>query len=446
MTEILIKNACVISCDNNVVIPDGYVLIKDNLIVAIGKSNELTNSPTHKLTIDAGGRIVMPGFINPHMHLYSQFARGMAVPKMRSFLEILESLWWRLDRILKEEDIYLSAVLGTIEAIKSGVTTVIDHHASYGSIKGSLSAIAEALSEIGMRGAFCYEVSDRDGEKRRDQAINENLDFLSEVSEKRVSQNYLFRGMFGLHASFTLSQATIKKVIKANGDYNAPYHIHVAEGIEDLEDAKSRYNTSVVKRLYDEGILTAGTIAAHCIHINDVDIDLLKKSGTFVVHNPVSNMNNAVGRAPYLKLCKAEIPVGIGTDGMSAGISADVKAASVVHKENVSDPQAGWNEVKESALKVNPQIASNLFGQELGVLKKGSPADIIITDYIPYTEISAENYWAHVLFGVINSSVHTTIVNGRILMEDHKLKTIDESAVTKEAVRLSRDIWRRFQK
>lgn len=483
MSDLLIKNACVITCDKDAVITDGYIRIEGNKIVAVGKMVDLIPPSTNDErrlpasasvagatndVIDAGGRIVMPGLVNAHTHLYSQLARGISVPRMRTFGEVLEGLWWKLDNVLDKDCVYVSGVLGLIEAIKAGVTTMIDHHASYGFVKGSLNTLAKAFTETGMRGVLCYEVSDRNGEKQCNEAIEENVGFLGSLrsagggeaispspSPSPQGGEGNLMGMFGLHASFTVSSATIKRVHKANEKFSAPYHIHVAEGPEDVADAKSRYKSSVIQRLYDEGVLCKNTIAAHCIHINDEDIQLLKKSGAFVVHNPVSNMNNAVGRAPYLRLMAAGIPVGIGTDGMSSGIMADVKAASVVHKGTVpvqkgdcplmaGDPQAGWDEVRRSVLEVNPLITSRLFGAELGVIKPGALADVIIVDSVPFTPITSENYWGHILFGVANSRIHTTIVNGQVLMKEFEIKGIDEVSVVKEARTLSEELWKRF--
>ena len=451
---IIIKNACIITCDNNAVIPDGFLEIEDGKIARVGKMSDIgAICAAHgvRREIAAAGRIVMPGFINAHMHLYSQFARGLAVSRMTSFLEVLEGLWWRLDKALVLEDVYYSGLLGLIEAIKAGATTVIDHHASYGCTKGSLLELTKAFNKTGVRGALCYEVSDRHGEKACEEAIAENIDYCSSEGLRHVVQGEtenqsLLRSMFGLHASLTLSPATLKKVCRANEKLNLPYHIHTAEGPEDLKDAKKRYKKTVVGRLHDEGILTKGTIAAHCIHVNDKDTALLKKSGAFVVHNPVSNMNNAVGTAPYLDMCEAGVPVGIGTDGMSAGIFADVGAASVLHKKAAGNPQAGWCEVQKSTLDTNPAIASALFGGEIGKLKPGSEADVIIADYIPCTEVNSDNYWGHILFGVINSRIHTTIAAGRVLMEDYKLAGIDEASIIKEASKLSAAVWNRFKK
>lgn len=425
----IIKNACIVTCDKDRIITNGYLRIENGKIVEIGSNNESTRDRANERAINANGKVVMPGLVNAHMHLYSQFAMGMIVPRMKNFSEILEGLWWRLDKVLTHEDVYFSGLLGLIQSIKNGVTTVIDHHASYGCTKGSLSHLAKAFQKTGVRGALCYEVSDRNGEKECEKAIEENINFASNIKDE------LLRGMFGLHASFTISKGTFKKIREINKN-NLPYHVHCAEGTEDK---------NAVKKLFEAGMLTKGSIAAHCIHVDKKDIELLKRSGVFVVHNPVSNMNNAVGQAPYLELCKKEVPVGIGTDGMSAGIWTDVKTASVVHKNEAKDPQVGWNEVQKSALTTNAQIASSLFGKEIGKLKEGAVADLIIVDHVPFTEITSDNYWAHLLFGVANARVHSTIVNGKVVMENYELIGIDENEIVGDAKKLAKAMWKKFR-
>jgi len=462
MREILIKNACIIQ-DSKKVISGGFLVIEDNVIKSIGPVRSVPREGADKLVIDAQGHVVLPGFINPHMHLYSQFAKGLAVGKMRSFGEILEKLWWRLDAALSEEDIYYSGILGLLEAIKCGVTTVIDHHASYGSIRGSLFILSRAFLRTGVRGCICFEVSDRFGKKARDEAINENAIFIEEsLKQKRLDPAYLLRGMTGLHASMTLSDKTLAHACELMNAYGVAAHVHVAEGPEDVADAKKKYKKSVVRRLFDQGILRRGTIAAHCIHVDDKDMGLLKKSGAFVVHNPMSNMNNAVGVAPYLEMHKKKIPVGIGTDGMSAGIFSDVKAASVMHKLNpqipprppllkggkggfyTGNPQAGFFETMRSTMEINPAIASKIFGCQIGALQKGASADVIISDYAPATPITDDNIWGHILFGVMNSPVRTTICNGRVLMQDHKVLCLDEEMIVQESKKYAKRLWERM--
>jgi len=439
---VLIKNGRII-VNAGKAIDGGFVYLKDGVVAAAGPASRLPRVADARV-IDAGGRVVLPGFVNPHMHLYSQFAKGLAVPKMSSFGEILEKLWWRLDKTLNEEDVYYSALLGLIDGIKAGVTTVFDHHASYGFIKGSLNTISGAFLEAGVRGCLCFEVSDRHGGKARDDAIRENAAFL-EFSAGRIKRNphYPLRGMVGLHASMTLSDHTLAESRREMDNYGAGAHIHVAEGEEDFR---------AVKRLYNEGILREGTIAAHCVHVDDRDLDILKKSGAFAVHNPLSNLNNAVGVAPFLLMHKKKIPVGIGTDGMSAGIFGDVKLASVLHKVTMSlrGPagavaiSAGFTETLRSAMETNPQIATKIFGMKIGVLEKGAVADVIISDYIPQTPLTNANLWGHILYGVMNLPIRTTICGGRILMKDFEIKIVDEEKIVVEAKKCAKGLWNRI--
>lgn len=450
---VLIKNGYIIVNEDKVVC-GGCILIEDGKIVSIGqavldsasrRSNDNTlffersgaKSRSKKLTvIDAGGRVVLPGFINPHMHLYSQFAKGMNVPRMSSFRDILEKLWWKLDLALTENDIYYSALLGLIDSIRSGVTTVFDHHASYGSIKGSLDTIARAFLKTGVRGSLCFEISDRNGAKKRDEAIRENARFLESCGRhSRKDAHYPLRGLVGLHASMTLSDHTLAESRREMDNYGVGAHVHVAEGVEDAR---------AVKRLYNEGILRAGTIAAHCVHVNDGDLDMLKRSRAFVVHNPQSNLNNAVGVAPFIRMHKKKVPVGIGTDGMSASIVGDVKLASVLHKIVAKDPQAGFMQTKRSAMEINSRIASEAFGYRIGVLEKGAAADVVISDYMPQTPLTSSNIWGHILYGVMNLPVRTTICKGRILMKDFEIKVADEAELASRSVKLSRRLWSRL--
>jgi len=459
MHEILIKNACIIE-NSKRVIPDGFIFVEGHIIKSMGPMRSAPKETRGVLVIDAFGRTVLSGFINPHMHLYSRFAMGLAVGKMTSFGEILKKLWWKLDAALTEEDIYYSGLLGILEAIKSGVTTVFDHHASYGAIRGSLFTLSRAFLQTGVRGCLCFEVSDRFGKKARDEAIHENVLFVEECLKHRMHHSYLLRGMIGLHASMTLSDETLSLARKAMDAYGVSAHVHVAEGPEDVVDAKKKYRKSVVRRFVDEGILRENTVAAHCIHIDDKDLLLLKKSGAFVVHNPMSNLNNAVGIAPFLKMHQKKIPVGIGTDGMSAGIFTDVKVASVLHKLNLADRehgrcrassarhssmlQAGFGETCHSVMNINPQMASQIFGITTGALEESAAADVIISDYVPVTALTNKNIWGHILFGVFNAPVRTTICNGRVLMQDHRILCVDEERIIGEAKKCAKKLWERL--
>lgn len=441
--DTVIKNACVIT-GRGPVFPDGFVRIRAGRIMAAGNGSGM--NPSGAKVIDAKGRYVLPGFINPHMHLYGAFARGMTVGRMKSFGSVLKGLWWKLDRELDIEDIYISAMLGGIEAIRSGVTTLIDHHASYGAISGSLGAISEALAKVGIRSSICFEISDRAGKGARDEAIAETGLWLESVNGWLSRYpDFLQRGMVGLHASMTLGDETLMMARELMDMYNVGAHVHVAEGLEDVDDARKKYGMSPVARLMKHGILRRGTLAVHCVHIDSDDIAMIKKSRATVVHNPMSNLGNAVGIAPVLEMFRKKIPVVIGTDGMSASISDDLRLASVICRPGACDAQAGWNESECALWKNAPSFVSHMFGTDIGVIREGAAADIIIMDARPATPVTSENAWGHMLFGVLNSAVRTTIVGGSVRMRDFVIRGIDEEMLSGMARELAVKLWKRVK-
>lgn len=440
--EILIKNGCILTgCGR--VFSDGFLHIKNGEIFDLGFSKDIPRLANCK-TIDACGRYVLPGFINPHMHFYGALSRGMPVGRMKTFGQVLKKLWWPLDLKLSLDDVYISAMIGGIEAIKSGVTTVFDHHASYGAISGSLEKIFQATSELKLRSSLCFEISDRNGKKSAKAAVRESAEWLELVQAKTENDpKFLSRGMVGLHASMTLSDETLKAASELMTVFDVGAHVHVAEGMEDVADTRKMSVMSPVVRLNDKNILRPKTLAIHCVYVDAKDLDILKNSGVSVVHNPLSNLNNAVGVAPFIKMCAKKIPVAIGTDGMSAGVTNDWRAASFLHKVSEKDAQGGGTCVMNAAWKVAPQIASRAFGLDIGVIRKGAEADVIIIDAMPPTQVTEDNAWWHVIFGAINNPVRTTIIAGDIRMQDFKLIGIDEIKITTEAKKLAANLWKR---
>ena len=441
---ILVGNGRVITQDNlNPYIEDGCIVIKDNLIEDIGTTKEMKEKYSGYEFIDADGKVIMPGLINTHMHIYSAFARGMAVPGKPSenFSEILENLWWRLDKKLTLEDTKYSAYATYIECIKNGVTTVFDHHASPYAIEDSLFTISDVAKNLGLRTCLCYEVSDRDGEEITNKGIKENMDFIRYAKQ---DDSDMVKAMFGLHAAFTLSDKTLDKCASEMSGVDVGYHVHAAEGIADLNYNLEKYNKRVVERLNDFGVLKEKTIAVHCIHINSDEMDLLKSSKSFVVHNPESNMGNAVGCSPVIELMKKDIIVGLGTDGYTSDMFESLKVANIIHKHQLSDPRVGFMESQQMLFENNRKIANSYFNKELGVLKKGAYADVIVVDYIPHTPLNENSIGGHIIFGMSGRSVDTTISNGKVLMKDRKLVNVDEEGILATSRVLSRNLWNRI--
>jgi putative selenium metabolism protein SsnA len=440
----LVGNGLLVTRDaQNRVIENGCIVISGSTIVEIGNTIELREKYKEAEYIDAGKKVIMPGLINSHMHYYSTFARGMSIKDAppSNFGEILERLWWRLDKVLTTEDVYFSAMVPMADCIKNGVTTIFDHHASPNAISGSLFKIAEAAKASGLRSCLCYEVSDRDGERITDEGIEENAQFIDYCNKNEDS---MMKAMFGLHASFTLSDKTLEKCLKKNSGRNAGFHIHAAEGIEDMQDARDKYGMGVVERLEKHGILGMKSIAVHCIHISENEMDILKNTGTNVVHNPESNMGNAVGLSPVLQMFSKGILLGLGTDGYTSDMLESLKVANCLHKHASGNPSASWAEPPAMLFDNNRSIAAKYFEKPLGVLAEGAYADVVIMDYFPPTKMDSSNINGHILFGMTGRAADTTIVNGKVLMRDKKLLHLDENEINAKSRELSAKVWERF--
>jgi putative selenium metabolism protein SsnA len=441
---LLLGNGIIVTRDpQNPIIEDGCVAIQDHLIAEVGTTVELKAKYPKAKFMDAHKKLIMPGLINTHMHFYSTFARGMFLKDAppTNFGEILERLWWRLDKVLTLEDVYYSAMVPIVDCIKNGTTTVFDHHASPNAVNGSLFKIAEATQKAGLRSCLCYEVSDRDGEQIADHGIQENIDFINHCNQEK---NHLLKGMFGLHASLTLSDKTLEKCVIRNAATGAGFHVHVAEGIEDRDDAKAKYGMGVVERLHSKKILGEKSIAVHCVHISEPEIGILKDTGTNVVHNPESNMGNAVGVSPVLEMCAKGIMLGLGTDGYTSDMFESLKVANCLHKHAHKNPSVAWGEPPQMLFENNIKIAEKYFEKPVGRLIPGAYADIIVVDYYPPTRLYSENVNSHLLFGVSGRAVETTIINGQVVMENRKLTLLDETEICAKSRELAEKVWERF--
>ena len=418
---------------------DGAVAFDGGIIKKVGTTAEIRKEFPDAEFIDAKGGVIMPGLINAHNHIYSAFARGLSINgyNPKGFLDILDGMWWTLDRHLKLEQTRYSAIATYIDCIKNGVTTIFDHHASYGEIKDSLFAIGEEAKNYGIRSCLCYEVSDRDGKEKCMEGILENEAFIK-YAQKDDSD--MIAGMFGLHAQFTLSDETLYQC-NAHRPEGAGYHIHVAEGIEDLHDCLGKYGKRIVNRLFDMDMLGPQTLTAHCIYVNPHKMDLLKETDTMVVHNPESNMGNACGCPPTMEIFRKGILTGLGTDGYTNDMFESMKVANVLHKHNSCNPNEAWAEVPAMLFEGNAKIANRYFKTPLGVLKEDAAADVIVVDYDPLTPMDATNYSGHILFGMMGRSVKTTVANGRVLMKDRELIGIDEAKVMAECRSQAKKLW-----
>ena len=413
----------------------------DGLISALGPTQKLRREYPGAHFVDARGGLIMPGLINLHHHAYYTLARGLR-PRPgagKGLPALLEGRWWRLDRAMNLEDVYHGAAAAFLECVRSGVTTVFDHHASYGAVTGSLSEISRAADELGLRACLCYEVSDREGESKCRAAIQENVDFIREASRRGDGMRC---GMMGMHAGFTLSDRTLEACMEAL-PATSGCHIHVAECLEDTTHSLQTYGKSVVRRLRERGVLGRKTLAAHCIHLNWEDVQILRETDTAVIHCPRSNMCNAAGAADVTEYSRARVGLGLGTDGEAADMLGELAAASALCRHSSQNPDAGFEELPRALFTSNAAFANRFFETPLGVLKPGAAGDVIVLDYRPPTPLTAENLDLHLLAAAGTARVSTTAAAGKLLMEYGVLLCADEEKLLDGARKQAADLWRR---
>ncbi len=438
----LVGNGWVVTLgEDNRVIEKGGVLIEGTTVKEIGTTEDLKTRYPEAKFIDAHGGTILPGFICAHHHLYSTFACGLAPKSSANFVEILENLWWKLDRALTLDDVELSALIPIARAIRAGTTTFLDHHASPNAIEGSLDRIGDVVKKTGIRASLCYEITDRNGEAGAEAGIKESREWLKRCKRDKSGR---FHGLVGLHAAMTVGPKTLEKSVALAKEFDTGLHVHVAEDKADEDHSIATYGKRVVERLFEAGALGKKSMAIHCIHLDDKEVDLLKQTDTIVVHNPQSNMNNAVGAAKIIDMIGKGIRVGLGTDGMTSDMREEVRAALWLRHHAHQDPRVGFMEVALALTQTNAQIASAFFGKPLGRIAVGAPADIIVSDHVPFTPLNPNNVLGHIIFGIAAEPINTTIVDGKVLMHDKKLKTIDWQEVSERAAKLSPETWKRF--
>ncbi len=449
----LIVNGKIITWENeNRILKDHALYINQGLIQEIQPVSEMIERYPGADILDAKGQYVMPGNICAHTHFYGAFARGMGIPgpAPKDFPEILSKLWWPLDLALDESAVRLSALVMLVDAIKHGTTTLIDHHASPNFIDGSLDVIAEAVIEAGVRASLCYEVTDRNGNKGAKAGIEENVRFLKDwvgSQENGESRKHpLLSGSFGLHASLTVSEETLDACANAL-PVGSGIHIHVAEHNVDEYDSLGKSGLRVVDRLARHGLLGPRSIAVHAVHVDAKEMTILAETGTWVTHQPRSNMNNAVGVPKVEDMLRLGIPVCIGTDGFPSTMWEEWKISYLVHKLWNSDPRRmNGMDVIQMGIYNNAALAGMFFPEaRIGLIEPGAYADLVFVDYHPFTPINEGNLPWHILYGFNESMITTTIVGGEVLMMDREILTLDEKRIAAEARSLVPAIWERYE-
>ena len=440
MSSLLITNGQLVTLDDaNRFIANGSVYIEANQIIEVGESATLKR--TAERTIDARGSVVMPGLINAHQHLYSTFARGFSPPGPpgRNFEEILSSLWWKLDAALDSEDVYYSGLLALMDAARAGCTTVIDHHASPACADGSLDQLERAFRDVGLSGCLSYEVSDRN---REGEGIEENERWIRKCRQGGDGQ---MSALFGLHALMTLGTRTLERCAEIGHALESGFHVHAAEDRADARLTVERHGRKLMQRFQDFDIPGAQTIFVHGSYFEPQELELLAASGSMLVNNPESNMNNGLRVAPILDYLDHGIIVGVGTDGMSSHMLSQARAMYLHQRTQQRDPTIAFVEACQILLENNRTIANRLFDEPRGSLAAGQLADIMIPEYVPFTPLNADTFYGHLLFGLGFARVRTTIARGRVILDEGQLPHLDEEAVRARCVQRASRLWSRIQ-
>ncbi len=380
---------------------------------------------TAKTVLDCRGMIATKSFAVGHHHAYSALSRGMPAPAKnpQSFREILQYIWWNLDKALNRDMVEASALATAIACAKSGASFIIDHHASPNFIDGSLEIMAAAFEKIGLSHLLCYEISDRDGEKIAQNGLDETNAYL---------KNY--QGLVGLHASFTLGDKTMKKASQLMENHNSGVHIHVAEGVYDQQQCEEHYGMRVVERLKHFGMLESPkSILAHCLHLSSYERRLLHDSKAWIVENMESNLNNNVG---FFNAEGLGDRIMLGTDGMHSDMlrSAQMAFFAGQYKDTI-DFGSAWKRFRNT----HNYIETNNF-------KGDGENNLVLLKYDSPTAINASNFLGHFIFGLNSSHVQHLISNGQLIMKNRTLLNIDEEEILEFTKIQSQRLWETLKK
>lgn len=442
MSQLILRNATAAQLYPAMVEENVDIVIENDTIVAVGR--DLRSQYPQARVKEMHGRLVMPGMVCSHNHFYSGLSRGIQanIAPSPDFISTLKNLWWRLDRALDEESLYYSGLICALEAVRSGCTAVIDHHASPNFIAGSLSQLRNAFLKVGLRGMTCFETTDRNGgEKELQASVEENMRFAREIDRARESgqQPYLVEAHIGAHAPFTVTDvglAMLSEALKATG---RGLHIHAAEDRYDVSHSHHHYGKDLLVRLAEFDLINSKTLVAHGLYLSDADIALLNERDGFLVHNARSNMNNHVG---YNHKLTAYRNLALGTDGIGSDMFEEMKFAFFKHRD-AGGPL--WPDSFARALSNGNTLLSRNFNAQFGRVAAGYKADLTVCDYLPPTPLIAENIAGHIAFGLGASHVHSVMVNGVMIYENREF-TFDCAQIFAEASKVAAKMWQRMDR
>jgi 5-methylthioadenosine/S-adenosylhomocysteine deaminase len=439
--DLLIENGLIVTGDERGVIYEkGHISVSDGIITSIGPSN-LSGKADH--VIDATGCVIIPGLITAHTHLYGILLRGasLSIEPPTDFAQVLQRVWWPVDEALRVEDAYASALSASADMLRNGSTLYADTYSGPNSIEGSLKSIARGTKEVGMRGIIAFEMTERNNPEEAERGLSENIEFI-----KSLKHDSLVSGMMSIHASFTVGDEIVIKTVREAKKLDVPITVHTSEGLVDLYHNLERSGERTVERLDRLGVLGPKTVLAHCVHVNDHEMDLIADTRTSVAHNPMSNMLNAVGVSPVPSMLKRGISVGIGNDGWIYDPFENMRCTLIAHRLASGNPSAISPEQVFRMATLDGARCYNL-EDRLGSLEKGKHADIVVLDgsKVP-TPLTKESVIGHILNTFSGSNVRDVFVDGVRTVENGKLVLTSNEHVADVSRKSALGLWTRLNK
>jgi len=436
MKELILYNGWFAQIVDNQLKPFfGAVVIKGGIITEIIQTDNFENllkSYTNFDKYNLNGKLVTVPLVNYHEHIYSKLAKGLSInSKMSNFNEILGDYWWVVDQQLDVEMVKYSALLTGIDSIKNGVGTIFDHNSSPSYIKNSLNTISEALNSLKIKNVLCYEITDRNGIDKTDEAIDESADFI------KNSQNEFSKALIGLHASFTIDDTTLARISELQKSTNCGIHIHVCEDKADRTESIIKYGKAPVDRLKNYNLINQKSIIAHGVHLTADEIDYINEVGGNIAINPDSNLNNSVGVINFRLL--EDIKILLGTDGMHHNMLKSLKNVFLLARYqglSFSDTFKLINRIF-----VNQQEFYKTFFNKSCTINSGEFAELVVWDYVAPTDVNANNIWGHIIYGLTESCANDFIIGDQFILENKEIKIVDEKAVMMEGIKQGKKLY-----
>ncbi|WKZ70215.1 MAG: amidohydrolase family protein [Melioribacteraceae bacterium] len=437
-----IANAWICSIKKNSISPVfGDLILSDGKIKEIKKKNwyDYLNGKTRidKNAYDAKGKVITIPNVNFHEHIYSRLSKGLPISgPTDNFINILKNLWWKLDCSLDHEMTSASAEMASLESIKNGVTYIFDHHASPRNTIGSLDVIGDVLRKRKLNGVLAFETSDRNGELLKTEGIIENSSRIDFVDPD-------IKYLFGLHASFTFNNDTLKTVSDFINENDLGIHIHLCEDPADRKISKDKFGNLPLTRLIKYNLLNDKSIISHAIHLTKSEYKKIYEYGSAIAFNPDSNLNNSVGVPNFNNIPKEQIIL-CGTDGMHADPAKTLKTFFLLMRHSGLSSDEAFERVIYTYFNQIKFVKK--FFPGFSTLNKNDKADFIIWDYVPPTPFNKNNFWGHYIYGIAESQVSSTVKGGKFLMKDKRLIGINESEVQKEIYKQGERLFKEFKK